>query len=53
MPSSRVTSYKADGADVWVVADEVDTVVLLGHYEISYHVRKLLDIYLNSPPARG
>ena len=28
MPSSRVTSYKADGADVRVVADEVDAVVL-------------------------
>ena len=28
MPSSRVTPYKADGADVWVVADEVDAVVL-------------------------
>ena len=28
MPSSRVTSYKADGADVRVVADEVHRVVL-------------------------
>ena len=35
MPSSRVTSHKADGADVRVVADEVDAVVLLGHYETS------------------
>ena len=52
MPSSRVTSYKADGADVRVVADEVDAVVLLGHYGASWNVEKLLESYLNSPPAR-
>ena len=52
MPSSRVTSYKADGADVRVVADEVDAVVLLGHYGASWNVEKLLESYLNSPPVR-
>ena len=56
MPSSRVTSYKADGADVRVVADEVDAVVLFWDImellTMSKNL-KLLDSYLNSPPARG
>ena len=56
MPSSRVTSYKADGADVRVVADEVDAVVLFWDIMELLTMSKnltLLDSYLNSPPARG
>ena len=55
MPSSRVTSYKADGADVRVVADEVDAVVLFWDIMELLTMSKnltLLDSYLNSPPAR-